>query len=127
MLRNVLFCKIHRARVTGAFPDYQGSITIDVNLLKQCGLRASDQVVVANCRSGERAETYVFEGEAGSGKIELNGAISHLFEVGDEVIVMHYAAMDDREYAVHRPTVLLMGAKNKVEKMVRYEPSRFGA
>lgn len=124
MLRTVLFCKIHRARVTGAFPDYQGSITIDRDLLKKCGLRASDQVLVANCRTGERAETYVFEAPPGSKRIELNGAISHLFEVGDDVIIMHYAMMDDGEYAKHRPTVLLMTRDNTVEKVVRYEPTR---
>jgi aspartate 1-decarboxylase len=78
---------------------------------------------VANCRTGERLETYVFEGERGSGKIELNGAAAHLFEVGDQVIIMHYAMMNDDEYATNRPKVLLMTPANRVEKLIRYEPS----
>lgn len=123
MLRNVLYCKIHRAKVTGAFPDYIGSITIDRLLLEACGLRASDQVCVANCRSGDRLETYVFEGEPGSGKIELNGAAAHLFEVGDDVIIMHYALMTDAEYAGHRPPVVLMREGNRLDKVIHYEPT----
>ncbi|MGD9690946.1 MAG: aspartate 1-decarboxylase [Phycisphaerales bacterium] len=122
MLRQVLHSKIHFARVTAAHPRYIGSITIDVNLLAACGMRVNDHVHVANCRNGQRVQTYVFEGEAGSGKIELNGAAAHLFEPGDEVIIMHYALMDDAEYAAHRPTVLIMGDGNRVERVMHYEP-----
>jgi len=123
MMRQVLHSKIHFARVTGAHPTYIGSITIDRDLLDACGMRASDHVHVANCRTGDRLETYVFEGERGSGKIELNGAAAHLFAVGDEVIVMHYAMMSDEEYAGHRPTVLIMTKDNRVERVMRYEPT----
>lgn len=125
MLRNVLHSKIHRAKVTGAFPDYIGSITIDRNLLEASGMRASDQVTVANCRTGDRLDTYVFEGERGSGKIELNGAAAHLFEPGDIVIIMHYAMMSDEEYRAHRPTVVLMREDNSVDKVTHYEPTIF--
>ncbi len=123
MLRQVLHSKIHMARVTGAFPGYIGSITIDRDLLDACGMRVNDHVHVANCRTGARLETYVFEGERGSGKIELNGAAAHLFEVGDQVIVMHYALLTDEEYAANRPKVLLMTPENRIEKLIRYEPS----
>lgn len=123
MIRQVLHSKIHMARVTGAFPDYIGSITIDRDLLDACGMRVNDHVHVANCRTGERLETYIFEGEPGSGKIELNGAAAHLFEVGDRVIIMHYAMMTDEEYARHEPKVLLMSPGNQVEKAIRYKPS----
>jgi len=102
MLRNVLHSKIHRATVTGAFPDYIGSITIDRHLLEASGMRASDQVTVANCRSGERLETYVFEGEPGSGKIELNGAAAHLFEPGDIVIIEPGGAAADGRFVLAR-------------------------
>jgi aspartate 1-decarboxylase len=122
MLRQVLHSKIHMARVTGAYPEYIGSITIDRDLLDACGMRVNDHVHVANCRTGERLETYVFEGERGSGKIELNGAAAHHFAVGDRVIVMHYAMMNDDEYSTHRPKVLLMTPGNGVEKLIRYEP-----
>ncbi len=123
MLRNVLHSKIHRAKVTGAFPDYIGSITIDRLLIEACGMRASDHVCVANCRSGDRLETYIFEGEPGSGKIELNGAAAHLFEIGDDVIIMHYALMTDAEYNAHRPAVVLMREKNVLDKVIQYEPT----
>lgn len=123
MLRQVLHSKIHMAKVTGAFPGYIGSITIDRDLLDACGMRVNDHVHVANCRTGDRLETYVFEGERGSGKIELNGAAAHLFEVGDQVIIMHYAMMNDDEYSTNRPKVLLMTEENRIDKLIRYEPS----
>lgn len=123
MLRKVLHSKIHMARVTAARPDYVGSITIDANLLEQCGMRVSDAVTVANCRSGGRFETYIFRGEPGSGVIEVNGAAAHLVEPGDRLIIMHYALMDDEEYKRHRPKVLVMREDNTVERLIRYEPS----
>lgn len=123
MLRNVLHSKIHRATVTAALPDYIGSITIDADLLEACGMRVNDQVAIANCRNGERFETYIFRGEPGSRKIEINGAAAHLVEPGDRIIVMHYALMSDEEYRQHRPRVLIMGEGNRVEQTMRYEPS----
>lgn len=122
MLRKVLHSKIHMARVTAARPDYVGSITIDADLLEATGMRVNDAVTVANCRNGERFETYIFRGDPGSRKIEVNGAAAHLVEPGDKVIVMHYAYMDDAEYARNRPRVLVMHEDNTVERTVRYEP-----
>ncbi|CAN5781248.1 aspartate 1-decarboxylase [soil metagenome] len=110
------------ARVTAARPDYVGSITIDENLLTACGMRISDAVTVANCRSGERLVTYIFRGAPGSGAIELNGAAAHLFQPGDKVIIMHYAFMSDEEYAGHLPKVLIMHDNNTVREVMRYEP-----
>ncbi|MDX2018304.1 MAG: aspartate 1-decarboxylase [Planctomycetota bacterium] len=123
MLRQVLHSKIHRACVTGAFPEYVGSITIDEDILDATGMRVSDQVVVANCREGSRVETYIFRGARGSRKIEINGAAAHLFEIGDPVIIMHYALMDEREYAEHFPKVAIMRPDNTIERVMRYEPS----
>jgi len=122
MRRPVLHSKIHMATVTAAKPDYVGSITIDADLLGATGLRVSDMVLVANCRNGARFETYVFRGEPGSGAVELNGAAAHLVEPGDRVIVMHYAWLDDDEYAGHRPTVALVDGSNRLERLIRYEP-----
>jgi aspartate 1-decarboxylase len=123
MFRHVLHSKIHFAKVTAAYPNYVGSITIDANLLASCGMRVNDHVHVANCRTGARIETYVFLGEPGSGKIELNGAAAHHFEVGDEVIIMHYAAVSDEEYEAHRPRVVIVGTGNTVGQTIRYEPN----
>jgi aspartate 1-decarboxylase len=123
MLRKVLHSKLHMARVTAALPDYIGSVTIDSDFLEACGMRVNDAVTIANCRTGDRLETYIFRGERGSKKIEINGAAARLVEVGDKLIIMHYAYMDDAEYAAHRPKVLIMGEGNRVEKVMRYEPS----
>ncbi len=120
MLRPVLHSKIHMARVTAAKPDYIGSITIDADLLGECGMRVNDRVLIANCRNGERFETYVFRGAPGSGCIELNGAAAHLVEPGDKVIIMHFAMMSDEEYAGHSPRVLIMRDDNSVERLMRY-------
>lgn len=123
MLRKVLHSKIHRAFVTAAKPEYVGSITIDADLLEACGMRVNDAVEIANCRNGERFETYIFRGEPGSKKFEVNGAAAHLVEVGDRLIIMHYGLMTDAEYRSHRPKVLVMGEGNRVEQTLRYEPS----
>jgi aspartate 1-decarboxylase len=126
MLRKVLHNKIHRCRVTAALPDYVGSITIDADFLRAAGLRPNDAVEIANCRNGERFETYVIWGEPGSGRIEINGAAAHLVEVGDPLIVMHYALMTDEEYARHRPTVLVMAEAvksqaNAIDQIIHYD------
>jgi aspartate 1-decarboxylase len=123
MLRKVLHSKIHMARVTDASPSYAGSITIDADLLERCGMRVSDAVLVANCRNGARFETYIFRGEPGSRTIVVNGAAAHLVEVGDELIIFHFAYMDEEEYKRHRPTVLIMRPDNSVERVLHYEPA----
>ncbi|MCC6283905.1 MAG: aspartate 1-decarboxylase [Phycisphaerales bacterium] len=122
MFRKVLHSKIHRAVVTAALPDYVGSITVDELILKTIGLRVNDAVTVANCRTGARFETYVFRGEAGSGKIEVNGAAAHLVEPGDAVIVLHYAYMTDAEYERWRPTIAIMNQDNSVREVGHYYP-----
>lgn len=122
MLRKIIHSKLHMAAVTGAFPDYQGSITIDANLLEQCGMRVNDAVLIGNCRTGKRFETYIFKGEAGSRKIEVNGAAAHLVEPGDRLIILHFALVNDEEYRQFRPTVLILDEHNAVERTIRYEP-----
>jgi aspartate 1-decarboxylase len=122
MLRKVLHSKLHMPRVTAALPEYVGSITIDADFLEACGMRVNDAVEIANCRNGERFETYIFRGEPGSQKIEINGAAAHLVEVGDRLIVMHYALLTDEEYRAHRPKVLIFGEGNRVERTMLYHP-----
>jgi aspartate 1-decarboxylase len=126
MLREVLHSKIHQAVVTAALPHYVGSITIDEDWLRAVGMRVSDKVAVANCRNGARFETYIFRGEPGSKKIEVNGAAAHLVEAGDKLIIMHYALMDEKEYKKHFPKVLVMGDGNVVRDSIRYEPGPVG-
>ena len=123
MLREVLHSKLHMASVTTARPDYVGSITIDRDLLDAVGMRVNDKVLISNCRNGARLETYIFEGARGSKVIELNGAAAHLVEVTDRVIIMHYALVDDEQYAKHRPKVAILDETNAIVDRVRYEPS----
>lgn len=122
MLRKALHSKLHMARVTGASPDYMGSITIDADLLERCGMRVNDAVLVANGRNGKRFETYIFRGAPGSGVIEVNGAAALLVERGDPVIILHFALMTDEEYSANRPRVLVLDEDNSVKEELRYDP-----
>lgn len=121
MLRKVLHSKIHMATVTAASPEYMGSITIDQNLLEAAGMRVNDVVLIGNCRNGARFETYIFRGEAGSGALQVNGAAAHLVEIGDRLIILHFAFMDDGDYSRHKPTVLLMNEDNTINEIVHYD------
>ena len=122
MIRKVLHSKIHQAVVTEALPEYQGSLTIDSDLLDACGMRPSDAILVANCETGARFETYVFRGEPGSGVIGVNGAAAHLASVGDRIIILHWAHMNDAEYEQHYPRVLIMNQDNSVSEALTYDP-----
>jgi aspartate 1-decarboxylase len=114
MIRTLLFAKIHRATVTDANVHYVGSITIDKDLLKATGIREYERVQVVDVDNGNRLETYVIEGPAGSGAIELNGAAARLVSIGDKVIIMAYAQVQEPLPEVWEPTVLIMGEGNQV-------------
>jgi aspartate 1-decarboxylase len=112
-LRSVLRAKIHKATVTQADPDYVGSITIDLDLTEKVGLWANEKVLVASNTSGARLETYVIEGERGSGKICMNGPAAHLIAAGEEVVIMAFEYTDEPIV----PKVVLVDAENN---FVRY-------
>ena len=116
MLLKVLRAKIHRATVTRAEVDYVGSITIDRDLLDASGIRPGEFVLVADLTDGQRFETYVMEGERGSGTICINGAAARLVTVGDKVIVMAYAYVTPEEAAEIEPSVVLVDEKNRVDR-----------
>jgi len=97
MRRRMMKSKIHRATVTDADLDYVGSITIDRDLMDAADLLEFEQVAVVDIDNGARLETYVIEGERGSGQICLNGAAAHLMHPGDRVIVISYADFDDAD------------------------------
>ena len=107
-LRSVLRAKIHKATVTQADPDYVGSITIDRDLTELVGLWANEKVLVASNTSGARLETYVIEGERGSGKICMNGPAAHLIAAGEEVVIMAFAFTD----TPIEPKVILVDGDN---------------
>ena len=110
----VLRGKIHRATVTEAMIDYVGSITIDKDLLDASGILVGECVLVADMTDGARFETYVFEGDSGSGTICINGAAARLVNVGDEVIIMAYGYMSPEEAQDLKPNVVLVDKSNKV-------------
>jgi aspartate 1-decarboxylase len=113
MLVKVLRAKIHRARITETHLDYEGSITIDADLLDASGILAGEAVLVANVNNGTRHETYVLAGERGSGTICLNGAAARLGEPGDLVIILAFACLGPDELADHRPLKILVDEQNR--------------
>lgn len=123
MLIQVLKSKIHRATVTQADLDYVGSITIDATLAEAAGLVEYEKVHVADVDNGNRFETYVIFGDAGSGIVCVNGAAAHCARPGDKVIVMAYAAMtpDEARDAENAPRVVFVDDGNRMTETARYE------
>src|SRR2546423_15449518 len=115
MRRRMMKSKIHRATVTDANLEYVGSITIDRDLMHRANLLEFEQVAVVDIDNGARLETYVIEGEPGSGAICLNGAAAHLIHPGDKVIIISYAEYDDAELHAaggHTPTIVHVDTAN---------------
>lgn len=110
----MLKSKLHRATVTQADLEYEGSVTIDRDLIDQAGFLIGEQVDILDITNGARLTTYVIEGERGSGIIGINGAAAHLVKKGDMVIICSYAQMNAEEAKSHTPTALLVDENNKV-------------
>lgn len=106
--------KIHRATITQAELYYEGSLTVDAELMKAADLLEYEKISVVNVNNGERFETYLIPGPAGSGVICLNGAAARKGAVGDEVILISYASMSEEEARMHRPTVVHVDKRNRV-------------
>lgn len=117
MFLKVLRAKLHRAVITDAHVDYVGSITIDKLLLDASGILPGECVLVADLTDGERFETYVMEGPAGSGTICINGAAARLVDVGDKVIVMAFAYAEPKEAAAIKPSIVLVDEKNRISQV----------
>ena len=112
MITCLLKSKIHRAAVTGASVDYEGSLTIAADLAERVGLRAYERILVGNLSNGERFEPYVIYGAAGSGVIELNGATAHLGKPGDRLTIMSFTWLDEAAANVHKPAVIVLDEHN---------------
>lgn len=121
MLVNMLKSKIHRATVVQAELDYVGSITVDEELMNAAGINEYEKVQIADVDNGERFETYVIAGEAGSGMICLNGAAAHKVNIGDKIIIMCYAMMSQDEVAENKPKVVFVDDDNKITRLTNYE------
>ena len=103
----ILKSKIHRAIVTDADLNYEGSITIDEDLIDAANMFIHEKVAIVNNNNGERFETYIICGERGSGIICLNGAAARLVSIGDTVIIIAYAQMTPEEAKNFKPTVVI--------------------
>ena len=117
----MLKSKIHRATVTEAEIDYVVSITIDSNLLDEAGILEYEKVQIVDVNNGARFETYTIKGEPNSGIICLNGAAALCSNVGDKVIIMAYANLNQEEAINHKPSVLFVDDNNKIIRKSNYE------
>jgi aspartate 1-decarboxylase len=106
--------KIHRARVTQAELYYEGSLTVDSDLLDAADILPYERVQVCNVNNGERFETYIIPGKRRSGTICLNGAAARLGSVGDEIIIISYGTYSEEELKNFRPNVILLDKDNKI-------------
>ena len=113
MLRTMLKSKIHRATVTDANLEYEGSITIDADLMDAADLLAGEKVDIYDCTNGNRLQTYVIEGEPGSGEICVNGAAAHLIKPHDLVIICSYVQADDEDCRGWKGTRVFVDAANR--------------
>src|SRR5512136_1093158 len=114
MRRTFFKSKIHRATVTHADLDYEGSVTIDEDLMDAAGFWEYEAVHVWNITRGTRLQTYAIRGERGSGIICINGAAAHLNRPGDMVILATFAEMEEAEARLHAPKVVLVDADNRI-------------
>jgi aspartate 1-decarboxylase len=114
MQRQVLGGKIHRATVTDACIDYEGSITIDSKLLQAADIISSEKVLIVNLNNGARLESYAMAGPPGSGEICLNGGAALHGKKGDIVIIMSFVVMSDEEIKKHTPKIVHVNSLNRI-------------
>ena len=114
MRRTFFKSKIHRATVTHADLDYEGSVSIDEDLLDAAGIWEHEAVHVWNITRGTRLQTYAIKGQRGSGVICINGAAAHLNKPGDMVILATFAELEESEARAHEPKVVLVDRQNRM-------------
>lgn len=124
MYRTMLKSKIHRATVTEANIDYEGSITIDRELMEAADIFEHEKVQVLNLSNGERLETYAISGEAGSGIVCVNGAAARLVHKGDKVIVISYAIVEEEKVKSFRSKVVQVDWQNKIKAVEEYHKQK---
>jgi aspartate 1-decarboxylase len=117
MQRIMLKGKIHRARVTDANLEYEGSLTIDQDLMDAADILDYEQIKIYNISNGARFDTYAISGPRGSGVICLNGAAARMGARGDLIIIVTYATYDGEEISRHQPTIVLVDRDNKAIKV----------
>lgn len=115
MLSTMLKAKLHGARVTSTALDYEGSLTIDQDLMDRVRILPYEKILVANLDNGNRFETYAIVGKRGAGEICLNGATAHLGKVGDRLTIFTFGLVPTDQASQFKPLVLRVGPQNKPE------------
>lgn len=113
MRRSMLKSKIHRARVTDADVNYEGSITLDASLMRSADILPWEKVYIWDVTSGVRLETYAIPGKENSGVVCINGAAAHHVKVGDQVIIATFAELDEKDCRNFEPKRILVDEKNR--------------
>ena len=113
MLRQMLKSKIHRATITDANLNYEGSVTLDPVLMRLVDVRENEKVQIVNLNNGARFETYCITGKPGSGEVCINGAASRLVQIGDIAIIMAFTWLSDAELEGFQPRVIKVDSKNR--------------
>ena len=116
MRRTMCKSKIHRGVLTGADLNYEGSLTVDLDLMDAADMREFEKVQVVNVNNGARLETYLIAGPRGSGVLQLNGAAARLGAVGDRMIVISYAEYDEAELTDFAPRLVFVDEQNRIAK-----------
>jgi aspartate 1-decarboxylase len=120
MQRYMLKSKLHRATITDANLDYEGSMTIDCTLMAAVGLIPFEKIKIYNINNGERFDTYVIPGEAGKGDICLNGAAARKGLAGDLIIIVSYALYDEGELQDFHPKIVSLNPDNSIKAVCSY-------
>ena len=116
-MRNMMTGKIHRATVTEANIDYEGSITLDPDLMEAAGILPYEQVAVVDVTNGSRLETYAIKGLRGSGEVCVNGAAAHLVHRGDTVIIIAYQQISEVEARSYGPRKVFVDSANRIKNV----------
>jgi aspartate 1-decarboxylase len=116
-MRIMLKSKIHRATVTGADVNYEGSVTLDPELMRAADIVPYEQVHVVDVNNGSRLVTYAIEGTAGAGQVVLNGAAARLVNTGDIVIIISYRDVREAEVAAHKPRLVYVDINNHITRL----------
>lgn len=118
----LLKSKIHGATVVESRLDYDGSLTIDEEIMEVAGIRPGERVLVANLTNGSRFETYAIKGLRGSGAIHVNGAAAHHAKPGDRLIIMSFALVPEKRANDFKPTAVYLDKENRILKVAQEHP-----
>jgi len=124
MERKMLKSKIHRATLTGADLQYEGSVTIDLDLMEAADILPYEAVCIWDVNNGSRFETYAIEGERGSGVVCVNGAAARMVAPGDLVIIASFVSMDDKEARSHEPQLVFVDERNRILSARKEKPGQ---